>query len=159
MFDLSVAWWELIVRGAVSYLFLLVILRVGGKREIGQLAPFDFVLLLLLSDAVQNSMNGGDDSMVGGLITAATLVVLNSIVGWATFRSRRLEAIVDGRPQVLIHDGRPIEENLKQAKISRQELDAALRAAGHDGISKVSTAILETNGSISVLAREEKRED
>src|SRR5215469_12792328 len=100
MFNIAVSWWELIVRAIVVYAFLLIILRLTGKRQVGQLAPFDLVLLLVLSNAVQNSMNAGDNSLVGGLISAAALVGLNYLVGLATFRSRRLEAFVEGTPQV-----------------------------------------------------------
>ena len=98
-------WWGFVVRAAVVYTFLVVILRISGKRQVGQLAPFDLVLLLVLSDAVQNSMNGGDNSITGGLISATTLVGLNWLVGHATFRSKRLEALIEGRPVVLVHDG------------------------------------------------------
>ncbi|MEP6918366.1 MAG: DUF421 domain-containing protein, partial [Acidobacteriota bacterium] len=101
MLHMEVAWWELIVRGAIVYGFLLIILRVTGKRQVGQLAPFDLVLLLVLSNAVQNSMNGGDNSLVGGLISAATLIALNYGVGLATFKSRQLELLIEGRPHVL----------------------------------------------------------
>ena len=80
MFNLAIPWWELIVRGAIVYAFLLLLLRITGKRQIGQLAPFDLVLLLVLSNAVQNSMNGGDNSLVGGLISATTLVILNFLI-------------------------------------------------------------------------------
>jgi len=81
MFNMAVSWWELVIRGAVVYIFLLALLRITGKRQVGQLAPFDLVLLLVLSNAVQNSMNAGDNSLVGGLISAATLVLLNFVVG------------------------------------------------------------------------------
>ena len=81
-------WWEFIVRAVVVYVFLLVLLRLTGKRQVGQLAPFDLVLLLVLSNAVQNSMNGGDDSITGGMILATTLVMLNFGVGWLTYRSK-----------------------------------------------------------------------
>src|SRR5579885_414512 len=110
MWKMGVPWWELILRGALVYAFLLALLRITGKRQIGQLAPFDLVLLLVLSNAVQNSMNGGDNSLLGGLISAATLVGLNLAVGLATFRSKRLEAIIEGRPQLLIHNGRIFED-------------------------------------------------
>src|SRR6266704_1313765 len=89
MWNLSLPWWEFVLRGAIVYVFLLVILRITGKRQTGQLAPFDLVLLLILSNAVQNSMNGGDNSLLGGVISATTLVLLNWIVGFATFRSKR----------------------------------------------------------------------
>ena len=109
MCNLAIPIWELVLRSGVVYGFLLVLLRLTGKRQIGQLAPFDLVLLLVLSNAVQNSMNGGDNSLVGGLVSAATLVALNYGIGYATFRSKRLEALVEGRPQVVIHNGRVLK--------------------------------------------------
>jgi uncharacterized membrane protein YcaP (DUF421 family) len=151
MWNIAVPWWELIVRGVVVYGFLLVLLRLTGKRQIGQLAPFDLVLLLVLSNAVQNSMNAGDNSLVGGLISATTLVVLNYLVGLATYRSKRLEAIVEGRPQVLIHDGKLFEEVMAGAKLTHHELQAALRQAGCTCVEEVRSAILENNGAISVV--------
>src|SRR5256886_14033895 len=98
MWELSIPWWELTARAVLVYLFLLVLLRLTGKRQVGQLAPFDLVLLLVLSNAVQNSMNGGDNSITGGMILSATLVGLNSCVGWLTFHSKAIEAVVEGRP-------------------------------------------------------------
>lgn len=153
MLDLSVPWWELVVRGVVVYVFLLLILRITGKRQVGQLAPFDLVLLLVLSNAVQNSMNAGDNSLVGGLISAATLVILNYGVGIATFRSKRVEEFIDGRPQILIHQGALFEDVLASARISHHELNAAIRGAGYSSIADIETAVLENNGSISVLAK------
>ena len=130
MWHLDVPWWELILRGAVTYAFLLVILRITGKRQVGQLAPFDLVLLLVLSNAVQNAMNGGDNSVVGGMISATTLIALNYLVGFATFRSKRLEALIEGRPEVLIHNGKLYEDVLTRAQLTRHELNAALRQGG-----------------------------
>src|ERR1700680_97624 len=101
MLNMTIPWWELVVRSVVVYAFLLVILRITGKRQVGQLAPFDLVLLLVLSNAVQNSMNGGDNSLVGGLVSATTLIMLNYLIGFATVRSKQLEAIGGGGPQVL----------------------------------------------------------
>src|SRR5437899_7815120 len=106
MWTPSLDWWEILLRAVVVYVFLLVLLRITGKRQVGQLAPFDLVLLLVLSNAVQNSMNGGDNSLIGGLITAVSLIVLNYLVGVATYRSKTIEAFIEGRPQVLIHDGK-----------------------------------------------------
>src|SRR5512143_1168779 len=105
MLNMAVPWWEFILRGLVVYVFLIILLRLTGKRQVGQLAPFDLVLLLVLSNAVQNAMNGGDNSVTGGLILATTLVTLNWIVGWATFRNKRLEELIEGRPIILIHNG------------------------------------------------------
>ena len=115
MWQPAIAYWELIVRAIAVYAFLLLLLRLTGKRQVGQLAPFDLVLLLVLSNAVQNSMNGGDNSLVGGMLLAATLVALNFAVGWLTTRSKRIAAIVEGRPQVLIHNGELFEDVLAGA--------------------------------------------
>ena len=151
MFDMDLPWWEFIVRAVVVYGFVLVLLRLTGKRQIGQMAPFDLVLLLVLSNAVQNSMNGGDNSITGGMILATTLIALNSIVGWITYRSRRFEALIEGRPMILIHDGKIDHVSMQQAKMTTHELDAALRAAGCAGPSEVRYAVLENTGRVSVI--------
>jgi len=153
MWNLAVPVWELIVRSVVVYAFLLVLLRLTGKRQVGQLAPFDLVLLLVLSNAVQNSMNGGDNSLVGGLISAVTLVLLNGLLGVLTYRSKNLEDLVEGQPMVLIHNGKLYSKVLRQAKLTHHELDSALRRAGCTCVEDVHTAVLENNGSISVVAR------
>src|SRR6059058_2237480 len=123
MLNMTVPWWELVLRSAVVYGFLIVLLRITGKRQVGQLAPFDLVLLLVLSNAVQNSMNGGDNSLIGGLISAATLVGLNQIVGHITYRSKKLEAFIEGRPQVLVHNGMLFEDVMAKAKLTHHELN------------------------------------
>jgi uncharacterized membrane protein YcaP (DUF421 family) len=153
MFTLGIPWWELILRSLAVYAFLLLILRLTGKRQVGQLAPFDLVLLLVLSNAVQNSMNGGDNSLVGGMISAATLIALNHAIGFVTFRSKRLEALIDGRPQMLIHNGHLYRDVMRRAQLTTHELEAALRQGGCASIGECHSAILENNGSISVLQR------
>ena len=153
MWNLAVPWWELIVRSVLVYLFMLGVLRLTGKRQVGQLAPFDLVLLLVLSNAVQNSMNGGDNSLIGGLISASTLIALNHLIGLATFRSKRAEDLIEGRPEVLIHNGRLYGEVLARTQLTRHELDAALREAGCSCPEDVHAAILENNGAISVVPK------
>src|SRR5262249_21009889 len=145
MLNMSVPWWELIARGVIVYAFLLGLLRISGKRQVGQLAPFDLVLLLVLSNAVQNSMNGGDKLLVGGLISAATLVGLNYGIGLITYRNKKLEAFIEGRPQVLIHNGHLFEDVMAHAQLTHHELHAALRQAGCTSINEIHTAILENN--------------
>jgi len=153
MWNVAVPVWELVVRGGIVYVFLLVLIRLTGKRQIGQLAPFDLVLLLVLSNAVQNSMNAGDNSLLGGLISAATLVALNYGLGYLTFKSKTMEALIEGRPQVLIHNGKVFQDVMTNAKLTHHELSAALRQAGCGCTEEVQTAILENNGSISVISR------
>ena len=146
-------WSEFLVRAGVVYLFLLILLRMTGKRQVGQMAPFDLVLLLVLSNAVQNSMNGGDNSLVGGLISAATLVGINWAVSWMTFRSKRLEQIIEGRPTILIHDGKIDQKEMSRAQMTQHELNAALRSYGVSEIEAVRFAILENNGHVTVVPR------
>jgi uncharacterized membrane protein YcaP (DUF421 family) len=150
-------WTHFLIRAVVVYAFLLMLLRFTGKRQVGQLAPFDLVLLLVLSNAVQNSMNGGDNSITGGLILATTLVALNWFVGWLTFRSKRLEEIIEGRPVILIHDGRIDHRALRSVQMTSHELKAALRGEGCAGEEEVRFAVLENNGHVTVVRRENHR--
>ncbi|HXR58921.1 MAG TPA: YetF domain-containing protein, partial [Burkholderiales bacterium] len=151
MWDISVPWWELVLRSAIVYSFLLVLLRLTGKRQVGQLAPFDLVMLLILSNAVQNSMNAGDNSLVGGLISAVTLVGLNYFVGLATFSSKKVELIIEGKPEVLIHEGKVDPDVMRRAELSHHEIEAALRQAGCVGTHQVQFAVFENNGAITVI--------
>ena len=153
MWTLSVAWWELIVRSIIVYAVLIVLLRITGKRQVGQLAPFDLVLLLVLSNAVQNAMNGGDNSVLGGIISAVTLISLNFGVGYLTYRNKRLEALIEGQPEVLIHNGKLFEKVMTRARLTHHELNAALREEGCVSVADVHCAILENNGTITVHQR------
>jgi uncharacterized membrane protein YcaP (DUF421 family) len=153
MWSMSVPWWELVLRSLVVYGFLIVMLRITGKRQVGQLAPFDLVLLLVLSNSVQNSMNAGDNSLIGGLLSATVLIGINYLVGLGTFYSRKLEALVEGQPQVLIHNGKLFPGVMTKALLTQHELDGALRRANCLSLQDVHLAILENNGSISVIPR------
>lgn len=153
MWKLAVPPWELIARALIIYVFLLVLLRLTGKRQVGQLAPFDLVLLLVLSNAVQNAMNGGDNSVTAGLLLALTLIVLNVLLANLTWRSRRIESLLEGQPRVLVHNGKLQVRRLARERITRHELMAALRDAGVPKIEDVGTAVLETSGHISVQPR------
>ncbi|MEO7296957.1 MAG: YetF domain-containing protein [Verrucomicrobiota bacterium] len=155
MWKLTTPWWELVLRGIIVYLFLMVALRLTGKRQVGQLAPFDLVLLLVLSNAVQNAMNAGDNSLLGGLILASTLIGLNYLLGLITFKNRKLEALVEGKPEVLIHDGKVFPEVLMRQQISDLELKTAVRNGGCERIEDVHLAVLENNGHVSVLAKKD----
>lgn len=153
MLNMTIPWWEFILRALIVFIFLMIILRISGKRQIGQLAPFDLVLLLLLSNSVQNSMNGGDNSLVGGLISAASLILLNLFFGFISSRSKRAEQLIEGHPLILIQNGKCFLKILAQENISRQDLDRAIREAGLREVRDVKLAILETNGVISILSK------
>jgi uncharacterized membrane protein YcaP (DUF421 family) len=150
MWKTSLPWWEFIFRGLIVYVFLLVILRLTGKRQVGQLAPFDLVLLLVLSNAVQNAMNGGDNSITGGLVAATTLIVAHGFVSRLTYKNKTLERLIEGRPEILIHNGKIATEVMKREQLTHHELNAALRAAGVSCVEEVHFAILENTGQITV---------
>ncbi|PTT18475.1 DUF421 domain-containing protein [Acidovorax sp. HMWF029] len=153
MWDMNVPWWGFVLRGVVVYVFLLVFLRLTGKRQTGQYAPFDLVLLLLLSNAVQNSMTAGDNSLVGGLISAATLIGCHVVLAQLTFRFAWMERLIDGKPQVLVQQGQVNADLMRQELLSKDDLEAALRASGCLHLHEVERATIETNGQITVVLR------
>jgi uncharacterized membrane protein YcaP (DUF421 family) len=151
MWKLTQPWWEFVLRGLVVYGFLLITLRLTGKRQVGQLAPFDLVLLLVLSNAVQNSMNAGDNTVASGFLLVGTLLAVNGFMGWLTWRSKRAEILVEGQPQILVHNGELVDRILAKERITQHELMAAVRQAGLSDLAEVRVAILENNGRINVI--------
>jgi uncharacterized membrane protein YcaP (DUF421 family) len=154
MFVPTVPLWEPVLRGALIYAALLILLRLTGKRQVGQFTPFDLVLLLLVSEAVSNALSGGDDSVTGGLIVVATMLLLNLAVGWMTTRSPVVERRLEGRPQFLIKNGRVDYAVLRRESLSKNDLLAAIRQEGCFRPREVEYAVLETSGRISVRKRE-----
>ncbi len=155
MWHLAQPWYDCCIRAACIYFFLLIVLRVTGKRQVGQLAPFDLILLLVLSNAVQNAMIGEDTSIPGGCITAATLIALNYFVGFLTYHSKFLEGLIEGRPIRLIHNGQVDKRNLYKVRMTIHELNAALRSEGVGCVEDVQFAILENTGKISVVEKKD----
>ncbi len=153
MWILSQPWWEFIFRAIIVYGFIFSLLRFVGKKQIGQLTPFDFVLLLIISNAVQNSMNAGDNSVTAGLILAATLVAMNFLISMIAFKSKKAERIIDGMPVVLVHNGKTNENRLKSEQITHQDLMTAIHREGLSSLTQVHVAILEPNGQITVLSK------
>ncbi len=154
-FAISNPFLDIAARTAVIYVTLLVGIRLTGKRQVGQLTPFDLLLLLLLANAVQNAMVGPDTSVLGGLVAAGTLFAANSIVAWVARKSRRGAALVEGTPTILIRHGTMVKENLGREGISEEDLRRALREHGVDDVAHVRIAILEVDGSISVMREDE----
>jgi uncharacterized membrane protein YcaP (DUF421 family) len=129
MFDMDLPWWEFIVRGAIVYLALMVMVRVSGKRTVGQFTPFDLLVVMLLSEAVSNSLSGGDSSLLGGLLIAATLIALNMAMALASSRSRKMAEILDGSAVLLGRDGKFFDNVVKKSRLAKGDLDEALREA------------------------------
>lgn len=145
---------EKIVRPIVIYLFLVVILRLLGQRALAQMNPFDLVVLLTISNTVQNAIIGNDNSLLGGMIGAATLILVNLAVLRYLYRHQRLDRAIEGHPVTLIEHGMVLEANLAQTLITHDELMAAVRHQGVARVEDVERAILETSGTISVFSRQ-----
>ena len=152
--DISIA--EKIIRPAVVYLFLLVAFRLAGKRELGQMTPFDLIVLLTISNVLQNAMIGNDNSLGGGIIGALTLFTLNGVFARAMFRFPRFARAVEGEPTTLIRNGVIVEPNLRREVMTIEELQRALRKHGleWDDVSRVQNALLELDGTVTVHLRE-----
>jgi uncharacterized membrane protein YcaP (DUF421 family) len=153
MFELGTDWWEIVVRTAAIYAALLVGLRLTGKRQIGQMAPFDLVVILLIANAVQNAMVGPDTSLVGGLISAGVLLGANLGVAQLRDRIPALRALVEGQPAVLIADGKLVPSSIRREGVDVLELEQAVREHGVDGLGGVKMAVLEVDGTISVVPK------
>ncbi len=154
MWSLTTPAIELALRFAFVFTFLFIVFRVWGRKHLGSLSPFDFILLLIMSEAVQNALVSNDKSVTGGMITVLTMILLNVILNRLTFHSRKLENIIDGQPIVLIHEGKVDFNKLKQETITFLELMEALRSEGVMEIHQVRHACLETSGKISVVKKD-----
>jgi uncharacterized membrane protein YcaP (DUF421 family) len=154
MFSLTGPWWEIVARAAIVYAELLLLIRITGKREVGELTPFDLVFLLVISEQVSPALTGGDESLPAAGIGLATLMGLNLGITYLTARIPRAERVLEGRPRFLIRRGRVDYETMHGEAVSKNELLAALRENGCFRPSEAEWAVLETNGSISVKPRE-----
>jgi uncharacterized membrane protein YcaP (DUF421 family) len=142
---------EKIVRSVVVYAFLLTAFRLVGKRQLGQMTPFDLVVLLVISNVVQNALIGNDNSLSGGLIGATTILVINAGVAWVTFRSKRIQRVVEHAPTILVWHGRILRQNLASERLSLSEFHAALRREGVVTVRGLRYVLLEQDGHLSVI--------
>ncbi len=141
---------NLVVRGVVVYLSILILLRISGKRQVGQMGATEFVSILLISNAVQNSMNAGDNSLIGGLLLAVVLIALTMLIAFFSYRNRMVQAIFEGTPRLLIHDGKILDKALEAELLNRSDLRILLRKQGVHHFHEVKTAILESDGTLSI---------
>jgi len=153
MFELSMPIWEFVLRAVVVYVVLLGMIRLSGKRTMGQFTPFDVLLIVLLGNAVQNALLGSDESLGGGLLLAAVLIALNWVTGWLSARNRGAEKLIEGVPVMLARNGELFEQVLRKELVSRNDFDEALRQNGQLRLEDVDIAILETDGRISVVPK------
>ena len=146
--------WEKALRSVVIYLFLLVAFRFTGKRQVGQLTPFDLVVLLIISNVLQNAVIGNDNSLGGGLLGAVVILALNWLVVLGAYRFKPLRRLMAGEPTLLVHNGRIFHDRMEKEHISVEDLNAALRKNGVVDVQQVRFAVLEENGQISVIPKD-----
>jgi uncharacterized membrane protein YcaP (DUF421 family) len=159
MFYLQLPILEKILRPIVVYLFLLIGLRLAGKRELAQLNPFDLIVLLTLSNTVQNAIIGDDNTVTGGLLGAATLLVVNYLVVRFVHRHQALEILVAGKRDYLLRNGRVLRDHLNREMITRAELVAAAHRQGICSLAEVDSAILESTGTITFIQKKPTTDD
>ena len=154
MFYLGLPVLEKILRPVIVYIFLVIGLRLAGKRELAQLNPLDLVVLLMLANTVQNAIIGDDTSVTGGLVGAATLLVINYAVVRLLYGREKVEQFVEGAPDALIENGQVRTERLKQELITLSELEAAAHKQGFESLDQVESAVLEPGGTIAFVGKE-----
>jgi uncharacterized membrane protein YcaP (DUF421 family) len=153
MFTLSTGVPELIVRAVLIYAAIFFLLRIVGKKHVGELAPFDLVVLLILSESVQGALTAGDESVTAAVIAASALFGTNQIVGYVSSRSKSVERVLEGKPKILVRNGHVCKDVLSREQITHSELIEALRREGCSSLTKVRFAILENDGQISIGLR------
>lgn len=145
---------DIVLRAVVVFVFIFVVMRLIGRRELGNLEPFDLVLLVVTGDLVQQGITQSDNSVTGALLAISTIALLTTLVSYLSFRVRRLRPLLDGEPLVLVDDGRLIERNLRRERISAEEVAAEARLQNIASIDQVRWAVLETTGEISIIPKE-----
>ena len=156
LFELSAPWWQFVLRAVVVYVLVMVLMRMSGKRAVGQFTPFDLVLVILLGNAVQNGINGGDNSLTGAVIMATSLIALNYLVAQLTTRYRSVEKLVEGEPVVLARHGKVFKKVLLRQLVSEDDFEKALRKNNIEDVADCEVVLLETNGEISVVPKKKQ---
>lgn len=157
LFHPSVSLTELLIRVTLVFFFILFLLRISGKRQLGQLSAIEFVSILLISNAVQNAMNAGDNSLIGGLVLAAGLVILSILISIFSFRYKKFRHLIEGTPTILVRHGALVEKHLETERVTREELMVMLRRQGIHHLIEIELAILESDGTLSVTLKEKAK--
>jgi uncharacterized membrane protein YcaP (DUF421 family) len=153
MFGMDIPVLEKIIRTLIIYGFLVIGLRLAGKRELAQLNPLDFIVLLMLSNAVQNAIIGNDNSVIGGLISGITLLGVNYLMVRYLFKHKELEGLLEGKPDVLVKNGHLLKKHLERELISVEDLEQAARKEGISSLTEIEMATLEPGGAITFVQK------
>ena len=146
---------DLVVRALIAFLFVLLLTRVVGRRELSSLQPFDLILLVMIGDLVQQGVTQNDFSITGMLLVGSTIGLLTVLVSWTSFRFPRLRPVLDGEPVIVVQDGEPIQKNLDRNRLTLDELRAAARQEQIASLGDVQWAVLETSGRISFIPKDQ----
>lgn len=158
LFEMSFPWWQFLLRAVAVYVGVMLLVRLSGKRAVGQFTPFDLVLLILVGNAVQNGMNGGDNSLTGALLLAVSLMALNYLMAWLTARYPPMRRLIEGSPVELARDGHIHRDVLRRELVSRADFDKAMREASCTELDHIKLALLETNGHISIMTHRDDQD-
>ena len=144
---------DIVLRATAVFFFILVLVRVMGRRELSKMEPFDLIVLIVIGDLVQQGVTQQDYSVTGAVLAVGTIAVLAVFMSWLSFRFARVRPVLDGRPVVLVEKGSPIADNLRRERITLDELSAQARLSGIASLEQVQWAVLETGGQISFIPR------
>jgi uncharacterized membrane protein YcaP (DUF421 family) len=153
----TLPWWQFPLRALVVYGVLLLFIRLAGKRTIGEFTAFDLLLVVLIAEAMEGALLGGDHSIVAGVLVAGSLVLMNFAIGYFSARSERFDRLVDGEPVVLASNGRLFERTLRRSNVPRSDFDESMRTAHIASIDQVQLAVLEPNGHITFIPRQQEK--
>ncbi|PNS08568.1 DUF421 domain-containing protein [Solilutibacter silvestris] len=156
LFHMSAPWWIFILRGIVIYAMVTVLMRMSGKRSMGQFTPFDLILIILIGNTVQNGINGGDNSLTGAFWMLGTQIGLNWLVAWGSSRSLRFRHLMEGTPTLLAKDGEVYWPILRQQLIGQTDFITAMRLAGCNSEKDIRRAVLQPNGHIMIETKDDK---
>jgi uncharacterized membrane protein YcaP (DUF421 family) len=144
---------DIVLRSALVFFFIMIVMRVIGRRELSSLEPFDLLILVVIADFVQQGVTQQDYSVTGAVLAVGTFALLVVGTSWVSWRFPRARPLLDGNPVVLVEDGKPIDDNLRRERISVEEIAAQARVQQIDSVKKIRWAILETNGSMSIIPK------
>jgi uncharacterized membrane protein YcaP (DUF421 family) len=144
---------DIVGRGVVVFVFLFLLMRIMGKRELSSLEPFDLILLIILGDAVQQGLTQDDYSLTGAMLAVGTIAVLQIATSYANFKFPRVRSVIDGQPLVIVQDGKPIEKNLHRERLTMDDLAVAARREGIGKLDDVAWAVIESSGTISFIKK------
>jgi uncharacterized membrane protein YcaP (DUF421 family) len=142
---------DIVIRAAVAYVFIIFLLRIIGRRELSTLAPSDLVLLVVMGDLVQNGVTQSDQSVTGIFLALSTFAILTVAVSVATFKSRRVQTLVQGAPLILVEDGKPVEQNLRSERLNIDDVAEEARGQGIERLDEIKWCVLESSGSMSFI--------